>query len=272
TGLCVANCREGDTLRLKAVLLGEPMLEVSWLINGNKLVESQNCKITTAGTTYIVLIRIITQDYSGSVVCDAVNEFGKASSQAILKVLPQGERIHKVVYTGKPRPSISWFINSQEIVSSTEENTSTLTMRSFNPERHVGEIICKAENNAGEVSCTANMATYTSDMFTESESGSQIQRFTVDIKQYLNVLSQTLKVFVVNDGMEIELIARIRVQMQTIEGFTTSELVINVVEPEDVDKYAVIVENEAGRASLLLCNFKKFHVLTFDANFDVFNS
>jgi len=73
--------------------------------------------------------------------------------------------IHKVVYTGEPRPAISWFINNQEIVSSTEEiiittteNTSTLTIRSFNPERHVGEIICKAENDAGEVSCTANMA------------------------------------------------------------------------------------------------------------------
>ena len=91
TGLCDATCREGDTLRLKAVLLGEPMPEVSWFINGNKLVESQNCKITTIGTTYTVLIRNITQDYAGSVVCEAVNEFGKASSQATLRVLPRGE-------------------------------------------------------------------------------------------------------------------------------------------------------------------------------------
>jgi hypothetical protein len=51
-----------------------------------------------------------------------------------------------------------------------------------------------------------------------------------------------------HDGMEIELIARIRVQVQTIEGFTTSELVIDAVEPEDAGKYTVIVENEAGRA------------------------
>uniref|UniRef100_A0A914KKC3 Ig-like domain-containing protein n=1 Tax=Meloidogyne incognita TaxID=6306 RepID=A0A914KKC3_MELIC len=305
TGLCDATCREGDTLRLKAVLLGEPMPEVSWFINGNKLVESQNCKITTIGTTYTVLIRNITQDYAGSVVCEAVNEFGKASSQATLRVLPRGEPpdfiewlsnvrarqgsevIHKVVYTGEPRPSISWFINNQEIVSSTEEiiittteNTSTLTIRSFNPERHVGEIICKAENDAGEVSCTANMATYTSDMFTESESGSQVEeRLEEDLMETMRTSTPIMApAFItkikdtriqrghqaifecvvpdtkgvcckwLHDGMEIELIARIRVQVQTIEGFTTSELVIDAVEPEDAGKYTVIVENEAGRA------------------------
>lgn len=48
------------------------------------------------------------------------------------------------------------------------------------------------------------------------------------------------------DGREIELIARIRVQQRTLEGFTTSELIIDEVEPEDAGKYAVIVENLAG--------------------------
>lgn len=32
TSLCDATCREGDTLKLKAVLLGEPTPEVSWLV------------------------------------------------------------------------------------------------------------------------------------------------------------------------------------------------------------------------------------------------
>lgn len=49
------------------------------------------------------------------------------------------------------------------------------------------------------------------------------------------------------DGKEIELIARIRVQVRTIEGFTTNELVIDDVQPEDAGKYTVIVENTAGR-------------------------
>lgn len=30
TSLCNTNCREGDTLKLKAVLLGEPMPDVTW--------------------------------------------------------------------------------------------------------------------------------------------------------------------------------------------------------------------------------------------------
>lgn len=48
------------------------------------------------------------------------------------------------------------------------------------------------------------------------------------------------------DGKEIELIARIRVQTRTIEGFTTNELVIDDVTPEDAGRYTVIVENSAG--------------------------
>lgn len=131
-------------------------------------------------------IKDITCDYSGRVVCEAVNEYGKASSEAMLLVLPRGEPpdflewlsnvrarqgskvVHKVVFTGDPRPTLTWYINNEEIKPGkditivTDEKTSTLTINNFNPNVHVGEIICKAENDAGEVSCTANMATYTS--------------------------------------------------------------------------------------------------------------
>ncbi|VDM96706.1 unnamed protein product, partial [Onchocerca ochengi] len=65
TSLCDAVCREGDTLKLKAVLVGEPAPEVSWYVNGKKLVESQNIKIHAEKGTYTVTIRDITCDYSG---------------------------------------------------------------------------------------------------------------------------------------------------------------------------------------------------------------
>jgi hypothetical protein len=70
------------------------------------------------------------------------------------------------------------YINNKEvkdgvdgITIKTDDTTSILTINDFNPDKHVGEIICRAENQAGEVSCTANMITYTSDMMSESESG-----------------------------------------------------------------------------------------------------
>uniref|UniRef100_A0A914YGH8 Ig-like domain-containing protein n=1 Tax=Panagrolaimus superbus TaxID=310955 RepID=A0A914YGH8_9BILA len=91
TSLCDATCREGDTLKLKAVLLGEPEPTVSWFVNGKKLEETQNIKIHSEKGTYTVTIKDITMDYSGKVVCEAVNEFGKASSEATLLVLPRGE-------------------------------------------------------------------------------------------------------------------------------------------------------------------------------------
>ena len=49
------------------------------------------------------------------------------------------------------------------------------------------------------------------------------------------------------DGKEIELIARIRVQTRSIEGFTTNELIIDDVEIEDAGMYTVIVENAVGK-------------------------
>ena len=201
TALCDATCREGDTLKLKAVLFGEPMPDVTWYINGKKLEESQNIKIHSDKGTYTVTIKDITCDYSGLVVCEAVNEFGKASSQATLTVLPRGEPpdflewlsnirarqgstvTHKVVYTGNPRPVITWYLNNQEVKDSeeisirTDETTSVLTIKSFVPDKHVGEIICKAENDAGEVSCTANMAVRFSTLLRNYDLGFAIIAF-----------------------------------------------------------------------------------------------
>ncbi|VDM36482.1 unnamed protein product [Toxocara canis] len=314
TTLCDATCREGDTLKLKAVLLGEPTPVVTWYVNDKKLEETQNIKIHAEKGTYTVTIKDITCDYSGKVVCEAVNEFGKASSEAMLLVLPRGEPpdflewlsnvkarpgsqvTHKVVFTGDPRPVLTWFINNEEVKESEEisivttHNTSTLVIKSFVPEKHIGEIICKAENEAGEVSCTASMGMYTSDMFSESESEAMAEevldfedateqgtedesladevhrtptpvmapKFITKIKDtraarghqaiFECVVPDTKGVCCkwLKDGKEIELIARIRVQTRTVEGYTTSELIIDDVELEDAGKYTVVVENAAG--------------------------
>uniref|UniRef100_A0A915KBG1 Ig-like domain-containing protein n=1 Tax=Romanomermis culicivorax TaxID=13658 RepID=A0A915KBG1_ROMCU len=175
------SCHEGDTLRLKAVLLGEPAPSVTWFINGKQLEESQNIKIFVERSTYMVVIKDITCDMSGEVLCKAVNEFGEASSSAYLHISPRGVPpdftewlsnlnvkegstvTHKVVFTGQPTPTIVWYINNREIKAKDENfkiettiDTCTLTIKKFTPDL-VGEIICKAENDAGEVSCTANM-------------------------------------------------------------------------------------------------------------------
>ncbi|VDD94061.1 unnamed protein product, partial [Enterobius vermicularis] len=311
--LCDATCREGDTLKLKAVLLGEPTPDVTWYINGKKLQESQNVKIHAEKGTYTVTIKDITIEYSGKVVCEAVNEFGKASSEAMLLVLPRGEPPdfiewlsnikarqgsqvkHKVVFTGDPRPTLTWYINGEEMHNSeeisivTEQNTSTLTIKSFKAEKHTGEIICRAENEAGEVSCTASMGVYTSEMYSESTSeamaeeidtvseqgtdneeslaeSAQIRtptpilapKFITKIKDTRTAKgSQAIFECVVpdskgvvckwlKDGKEIELIARIRVQTRSIEGFTTTELIIDDVQTDDAGLYSVVVENVAG--------------------------
>uniref|UniRef100_A0A915E2B2 Ig-like domain-containing protein n=1 Tax=Ditylenchus dipsaci TaxID=166011 RepID=A0A915E2B2_9BILA len=243
--------QEGDTLKLKAVLLGEPMPDVSWYVNGRKLQESQNIKIHAEKGTYTVTIKDITLDYSGKVVCEAINEYGKASSEATLKVLPRGEPPDFLEWLSNVTQTCSHLVhqqqevfNSEDIRIITDDTTSTLTITNFNPEKHVGEIICKAENDAGEVSCTANMATYTSDMFSESDSLAEERKEEINEDTKAKRGHQAIFECVVpdtkgvcckwlKDGSEIELIARIRVQTRTIEGFTTSELILDDVELED---------------------------------------
>ncbi|VDO49879.1 unnamed protein product, partial [Brugia timori] len=183
--------------------------------------------------------------------------------------------------------------NSDEIIIVTDENTSTLVIKNFNQEKHTGEIICKAENDAGEVSCTASMGPYTSDIFSESQTESEAMaeevlnfeegpefgteidsieefqrtptpimapKFITKIKDtraarghqaiFECVVPDTKGVCCkLKDGREIELIARIRVQTRTIEGYVTSELIIDNVIPEDAGKYTVVVENVAGTDS-----------------------
>ena len=75
----------GDTLKLKAVLLGEPSPDVSWYVNGKKLQESNKIQILEEKGTYTVIIKDITMDYSGEVLCKAINEYGEASSSGNIK-------------------------------------------------------------------------------------------------------------------------------------------------------------------------------------------
>jgi hypothetical protein len=58
---------------------------------------------------------------------------------------------HRVVFTGDPKPKLTWYINNAEvktgvddIVITTDARTSTLVIKKFNPNKHIGEIICKA--------------------------------------------------------------------------------------------------------------------------------
>lgn len=159
--------------------------------------ESQNVKVYRDKSTYIVVIKDITLDYCGEVLCKAVNEYGEASSSAVLTITPRGTPPdftewlsnvttregatikHRgkilfeggfeiigfvlVVFTGDPSPKITWYVNNEEVkptdddyVVTTENNVCTLVVKKFKPSM-VGEIICKAENDAGEVSCTAQM-------------------------------------------------------------------------------------------------------------------
>uniref|UniRef100_A0AAF5HXT5 Uncharacterized protein n=1 Tax=Strongyloides stercoralis TaxID=6248 RepID=A0AAF5HXT5_STRER len=308
--LCDATCREGDTLKLKAVLLGEPMPEVSWYVNGKKLEETQNIKIHQDGSTYTVTIKDITLDFTGEVICKATNEFGSAESKAMLLVLPRGDPpdflewlsnikarenstvIHKVIFTGDPKPTLTWYINNEEVHEDenisivTNKDTSILTIKKFNPYKHSGEIICKAENEAGEVSCTATMAAYTSDMYSESESeamaddaptgdeGTDIQS---DVEEEYRVPTPIMAPMFIKkmkdtrankgqqaifecvvpntkgivckwlkDGKEVELIARIRVVSQVVEEGKLEQLIIDDCLPEDGGEYTCIIQNEKG--------------------------
>uniref|UniRef100_A0AC35UA75 Muscle M-line assembly protein unc-89 n=1 Tax=Rhabditophanes sp. KR3021 TaxID=114890 RepID=A0AC35UA75_9BILA len=205
SSLCDATCREGDVLKLKAVLLGEPFPTVTWLINDVELKDSDKITIQSDNTkgTYTVTIKDITLAYSGICKCVAKNPYGEASSSASLLVLPrcavpdftewlQNQRVRKntsltqkVIFIGD-NPEIKWFIQDEEIFDGgnfkivTEGDTSTLTIKNFDlsvygiPEDGHISVLCSADNESGSVTCTANIAYASSDMYSESESDAAV--------------------------------------------------------------------------------------------------
>jgi hypothetical protein len=168
------ECDEGDTVRFKAVLTGDPTPDVTWLINGIPLSASDKIKFISEDGICIVTISDVTRHFDGMVTCQAVNRLGSESCEGRLKVRikpqpPQFDRplddrvaqehstvIFEAEISGDPMPDVVWYLNGKQLHSGVNGVTLSyreggfyrLEMTDVGIDTHDGEVLCKGEKLA----------------------------------------------------------------------------------------------------------------------------
>uniref|UniRef100_A0A914RY73 Immunoglobulin subtype domain-containing protein n=1 Tax=Parascaris equorum TaxID=6256 RepID=A0A914RY73_PAREQ len=147
------ECDEGDTVRFKAVLTGDPNPEVNhcsrlisffysqyslvtWLVNGIPLSESDKIKFISEDGICIVTIQDVSRHFDGVVTCQGVNRLGSQSCDGRLK---EGHSFMlEAELNGFPDPAVMFSVNA-------------------NAEKHDGEVVCTAINEHGQAESRARV-------------------------------------------------------------------------------------------------------------------
>lgn len=80
------ECDEGEEVRFKSVITGDPNPEIIWFINGKPLSESEKVKFISEDGICILTIKDVTRHFDGMVTCQGSNRLGSASCDGRLKV------------------------------------------------------------------------------------------------------------------------------------------------------------------------------------------
>ncbi|XP_052798476.1 muscle M-line assembly protein unc-89-like isoform X3 [Mya arenaria] len=77
---------ERDTVIFECEVIGSPRPEVSWIVNGNKLVEGARHRMSYDGRVAMLVIRKVVPAESGKVECTVENSSGKVAADCMLVV------------------------------------------------------------------------------------------------------------------------------------------------------------------------------------------
>ena len=173
---------EGTTVKLTCTLKGTPQPSIQWLKDGKPLKTSIQVKEEFDGEVASLSFSEVELDDEGDYKCFAQNELGSASCTAELLVNEAGSKPEftetmkdievavdeegrfDVRVSGVPNPSVQWFKGSKKIegegkfmlIDDEEEDLFSLIIEQVAAE-DVGTYTCKATNEAGEVSCKAEL-------------------------------------------------------------------------------------------------------------------
>ncbi len=67
------ECNEGDTVKFKAVMTGDPNPEVIWYVNGVPLTESEKIKMISEDGICLLTIHDVSRHFDGIVTCQVCN-------------------------------------------------------------------------------------------------------------------------------------------------------------------------------------------------------
>ena len=174
---------EGTTVKLTCSLKGAPQPTIQWLKDGKPLKTSKRVKDEFDGDVATLVFSEVELDDEGDYKCVAQNELGSASCAAELlvneadvkpefsepmkniEVAVDDEGRFDVRVSGVPKPSVQWFKGTKKIEDDgkfllidveEEEDLFSLIIDQVASD-DVGTYTCKAANEAGEVSCKAEL-------------------------------------------------------------------------------------------------------------------
>jgi hypothetical protein len=158
--------------KFEVVIKGNPKPNVIWLLNGKELTSRDGVRVEkdVAKDKYSLVIPKVTA--AGSITVKATNEHGTIEKTVELDVLDVPKALSKLEnvtvkegepatfslkVSGKPKPTIKWFRDEEEIVSNEfyeiveiSESETTLTIKSCNSTEHSGNYYAKIVNEFGE--------------------------------------------------------------------------------------------------------------------------
>ena len=210
-----AECNEGDTVKFKAVLTGDPDPEVTWLVNGIPLTESEKIKFICEDGICIVTIKDVSRHFDGTITCQGKNRLGTSSCDAHLRVrvppsAPQFERpledrvitekgavMFECDVSGYPDPKVEFTLKGKTLVNGQDgveilqrDGNFRITISYISMDKHDGEIIAKAVNQHGQAESRAKLT-----VEPEEEESRSAPTFIRDIEDQVNPAKMLLKFY-----------------------------------------------------------------------------
>ncbi|XP_023933258.1 titin isoform X1 [Lingula anatina] len=172
---------EFNTVTFECSVTGKPEPEVIWLKGNTQLVESDRIHITAEEGKHTLTMDKVTTADGGIINVKVSSPAGQQSATAKLRVTPvkpakiiekpkdttvpeHGTAKFTSKITGTPVPTVTWFLNDQELQPSEtvhtdfikKDNTFTLTIDDCMPDK-MGPVKVVAKNNGGDVSAECKL-------------------------------------------------------------------------------------------------------------------
>uniref|UniRef100_W6NSL4 Pleckstrin homology and Immunoglobulin I-set domain containing protein n=1 Tax=Haemonchus contortus TaxID=6289 RepID=W6NSL4_HAECO len=176
------ECNEGDEVRFKSVITGDPNPEITWMINGIPLSESEKVRFISEDGICILIIKDVTRHFDGTVTCQGSNRLGTTSCDGRLKVRvppappsfakPLEDRVVQenavvsfdVDVLGYPDPTVTFYLKGKELKHGMDgvdiagaDGYYKVIISGCTVDAHDGEIICRAVNEHGTAESRARL-------------------------------------------------------------------------------------------------------------------
>lgn len=273
-GLTRVTADEGKPCRLEAKVSGD-ITTINWYRNGKKIAADEHFGfVSESDGTVALLIDSAKVEDSGEYRIEVVNNAGKADSSAALKVSPKAKEkpvfleelkptivnekerlVLKAVFKSDLQVTVKWMKDGFDIevsdrikLEQTSDGTVTLTIESAKLD-DTGKYSVSIVNDEGRVRSTAavtvssqaaNIPEFSEGLiattFTAGESGK------LTVKAFGEPMPE---VRFIKDGQQVIPNDRVHIKGQP---YGKTELVFDVVRPEDEGNYIAVAFNESGEA------------------------